>query len=185
MSPAAFGFPAELHSQHMVCMRPRPRTALAWQRSSMAQLAAAGCPCTVCPPAKARCFGLAKWSRYRCVNGAASIAVCRSSGRECATSPLCGDGRPLWRGWKRELSRRPSQRSTKCSSFSTLKEEARDSNREVYRKLIDVFLERDRADWPKLMTYSKTWRSMAESVFEEMAIMAREMEDPDKSGGGP
>lgn len=55
----------------------------------------------------------------------------------------------------------------------------------MYRKLIDVFLERDRADWPKLMTYSKTWRSMAESVFEEMAIMAREMEDPDKSGGGP
>lgn len=62
----------------------------------------------------------------------------------------------------------------------TLKEEAIQSNKEVSRKLIAAFMERTKEDWPKLMVFSKTWKTLAEGVFEEMAIMGSEEQDPTK-----
>lgn len=54
------------------------------------------------------------------------------------------------------------------STYSTLREEARDSNREVYDRLIDVFSQRSTEDWRKLIAFSKQWPSLAPGVFERL-----------------
>jgi hypothetical protein len=65
----------------------------------------------------------------------------------------------------------------------SLKQEARQSNQEVYDKLIDVFLKKKSSpdDWKKLIVYSLQWPTLAPGVFARIDELANEnyADDPD------
>ena len=57
----------------------------------------------------------------------------------------------------------------------SLRAEAEQSNREVYDRLIDVFLARNSEDWRKLIAHSQQWPTLSEGVLkrmEERAVQA-------------
>ncbi len=68
-------------------------------------------------------------------------------------------------------------------STKSLKQEARQSNQEVYDKLIEVFQKKKSSpeDWKKLIVYSAQWPTLAPGVFARLDQLAEENygDDPD------
>jgi len=76
--------------------------------------------------------------------------------------------------------------SSSSGSSKSLKQQAIDSNQEVYDKLIDVFQNKKSSpeDWKKLIVYSAQWPSLAPGVFarlEELAGLRDAADDPEGS----
>jgi hypothetical protein len=59
----------------------------------------------------------------------------------------------------------------------SLREEARQSNQEVYDKLIDVFMQKTPEEWRKLIAFSKQWPSLADGVLKRLKERAEAADD--------
>ena len=58
----------------------------------------------------------------------------------------------------------------------SLRSEAEQSNREVYDRLIDVFMTRSSEDWRKLIAHSSQWPILSEGVLKRMEERASQLE---------